>query len=107
MEFEDFKKNFSDRLRKLRNDKKISAREMSLSLGQNVNYINYIENGRNFPSMQGFFLICDYLGISPAEFVEGASERSGGNDKNIEVFQSLTKKQQDSVIMMIKEFAHD
>ena len=107
MEFEDFKNYFCDRLRKLRNDKKISAREMSLSLGQNVNYINYIENGRNFPSMQGFFLICDYLNISPAVFFEKQSERSGESEKNIEIFQSLTKKQQDSVILMIKEFAHD
>ena len=80
---------------------------MSLSLGQNVNYINYIENGRNFPSMQGFFFICDYLNISPAVFFEKQVDSSSESGKNIEIFKSLSKKQQDSVIMMIKEFAHD
>ncbi len=61
-------KNFSDRLRYLRNKKKLSAREMSIALGQNVNYINLIENGKRFPSLQGFFAICEYLKISPADF---------------------------------------
>ncbi len=105
MEFEDFKSVFSDRLRQLRNEKKISAREMSLSLGQNVNYINYIENGKNFPSMQGLFLICDYLNISPAEFFEKRQGRLDKDMKNIEIFQSLSKSQQDSIISMIKEFS--
>ena len=40
-------REFSDRLRYLRNKKKISAREMSIALGQNVNYINLIENGKS------------------------------------------------------------
>ena len=80
---------------------------MSLSLGQNVNYINYIENGRNFPSMQGFFLICDYLNISPAVFFEKQVESSSGSEENIEIFKSLSKKQQDSVISMIKEFSRE
>ena len=105
MEFEDFKSIFSDRLLQLRNEKKISAREMSLSLGQNVNYINYIENGRNFPSMQGFFLICDYLKISPAEFFEKQQGHLDKNLKNVEIFQSLSKSQQDSIISMVKEFS--
>ena len=92
-------------MRQLRNAKEISAREMSLSLGQNVNYINYIENGRNFPSMQGFFLICDYLGISPADFFEKQQGCLDKDMKNIEIFQSLSKSQQDSIISMIKEFS--
>ena len=66
MDFETFKKDFADRLRLLRNERKISAREMSLELGQNVNYINYIENGRHLPSMQGFFSICEYLNLQPS-----------------------------------------
>ena len=34
----------ADKIRELRNEKGISAREMSLELGQNVNYITLIEN---------------------------------------------------------------
>ena len=60
--------DFSQRLSKLRTNKGISARDMSLSLGQNPNYINTIENGRAFPTMSNFFFICDYLEITPSEF---------------------------------------
>lgn len=52
---------FSRRLVELRMDKGVSARDMSLSIGQSPGYINNIENGINFPSMTAFFYICDYL----------------------------------------------
>lgn len=58
------------RLAKLRAAKGVSARDMSLSLGQNENYINMIENKRNYPSMEAFFNICEYLNITPQEFFD-------------------------------------
>lgn len=45
-----------DRIAQLRVLKEVSAREMSLSLGQNESYINQIENGKALPSLQGLFL---------------------------------------------------
>ena len=65
--YEDF---FVERLASLRNQKSVSAREMSLALGQNGSYINRIENKLAFPSMQSFFYICEYLGISPGDFFD-------------------------------------
>lgn len=62
-------KEFSLRLAQLRNDKGVSARDMSLSIGQNASYINNIENGKALPSMSGFFYICEYLNISPKDFL--------------------------------------
>ena len=59
---------FCDRLRELRNKKGVSAREMSLCLGQNVNYINLIENGKRKPSLVQFFAICEYFSIEPKSF---------------------------------------
>lgn len=59
---------FSDRLRFLRNERNISAREMSLELGQNESYINKIETCQRSVSMSAFFNICDYLNISPSDF---------------------------------------
>ena len=56
---------FYKRLVELRTAKDVSARDMSLSIGQSENYINAIENKRAFPSMQVFFYICDYFEISP------------------------------------------
>ncbi|MBO4695885.1 MAG: helix-turn-helix transcriptional regulator [Lachnospiraceae bacterium] len=61
-------KMFALRLAELRLNKGVSAREMSLSLGQSPGYINNIENSVSLPSMSSFFEICDYLQVSPEEF---------------------------------------
>ena len=58
---------FCKRLVELRMNKGVSARDMSLSIGQSPGYINNIENGVNFPSMTAFFFICDYLNITPKQ----------------------------------------
>lgn len=51
--FEDF---FIERITSLRNQKNVSAREMSLAIGQNPSYINRIENGKTFPLCRRFFI---------------------------------------------------
>lgn len=58
------------RLTQLRMQRNVSARDMSLSLGQANNYINSIENRKALPSMQSFFYICEYLGVTPQEFFD-------------------------------------
>ena len=65
--YEDF---LPERLAKLRIQKGVSARDMSLSLGQANNYINNIENKKALPSMQAFFYICEYLEVTPQEFFD-------------------------------------
>ena len=64
------KEKFSKRLSELRNERNISARELSLSLGQNEGYINKIENQKNYPSMEVFFYFCEFMGVSPAQFFD-------------------------------------
>ena len=56
------------RLAKLRTEMGVSAREMSLSIGQSNNYISNIENGKSFPSIKGLYYICGFLKISPKDF---------------------------------------
>ena len=68
------KKEFGERLAKLRIEKGVSAREMSLAIGQHHGYISSIENGMNYPAMQGFFYICEYLDISPKDFFDSETE---------------------------------
>ncbi len=65
-----YEEEFAARLSQLRMKKGVSARDMSLSIGQNAGYINSIETGKSLPSMSGFFYICDYLGISPQDFFD-------------------------------------
>ena len=54
-------KDFALRLAQLREKKNVSAREMSLAIGQNPGYINNIESGKSLPSLPGIFYICDYF----------------------------------------------
>lgn len=65
---------FCERLAQLRLEKGVSAREMSLALGQSESYINRIENNQMLPSLTVFFYICDYFHITPKEFFENDPE---------------------------------
>ena len=65
--YEDFTQN---RIARLRTQKGVGARDMSLSLGQNGSYINQIENKKALPSLQGLFYICEYLHMTPQEFFD-------------------------------------
>lgn len=65
-----FEEEFAQRLSILRTKKGVSAREMSLSIGQNAGYINNIESGKALPSMSAFFFICEFLEITPKDFFD-------------------------------------
>lgn len=68
--YEDYLEYFSNRLFLLRSGKGVSAREMSLSMGQGHGYIGQLERKAYLPSMTGFFYICEYLGIMPKDFFD-------------------------------------
>ena len=61
---------FYERLVKLRMDKGVSQREMSLSMGQSEGYMTKIESKVSMPSMTAFFYICEYFGIHPKDFFD-------------------------------------
>ena len=48
--------NFALRLSKLREEKDVSARDMSIKLGQNPAYINNIETNKALPSLSMLFM---------------------------------------------------
>ena len=57
-----------NRIAELLNTRQISTDKMSEDLAQSKDYIDNIIEHKQFPSMQSFFAICDYLELSPAEF---------------------------------------
>ena len=71
-------KFIKERIISLRNQKGVSARDVSLSIVQNENYINRIENDVSLPSMRGLILICEYFGITLKEFFD--TENKSPND---------------------------
>jgi len=81
--YEDF---LPERLAQLRIKKGVSARDMSLSLGQSESYINTIENKKALPSMAVFYYICEYLDITPEEFYDE-------ENKNPQLLNELIEEQ--------------
>ena len=97
------KQNFSMRLAALRIEKNVSARDMSLSIGQSAGYINNIENGVNFPSMAVFFSICEYLEISPKDFFDTEVSNPTKAKELLSVANHLTNEQLDHLIALAKD----
>lgn len=98
--YEDF---VPERLAKLRTQKGVSARDMSLSLGQANNYINNIENKKSLPAMQSFFYICEYLGVTPQEFFDGGNACPEALQEFIEEARKLDSRSMSYILGIMKE----
>ena len=92
--------DFAKRLTELRINKGVSARDMSLSIGQSPGYINNIENGVNFPSMAVFFYICDYLSITPMEFFDFDTANPSKVNELLNAAKGLSTDQLDHLIAL-------
>lgn len=98
--YEDF---LPERLAQLRTQKNVSARDMSLSLGQADNYINNIENKKSQPSMKAFFYICEYLGVTPQEFFDVDNQSPGKLRENLQEARKLNSDAQTHILGIMKE----
>ena len=99
---------FALRLRELRKEADISARKMSLDLGQNPGYINNIENQRSFPTIPAFFQICEYLDVTPEYFFKSLSEKENQTyktdiNKLVNMLSSLDEKTLSALCVITKE----
>ena len=96
-----YEREFPARLAKLRANKGVSARDMSLSIGQNPGYINNIENGKALPSMIGFFYICEYLNVSPKDFFDFDSENPVQLESLVDKLKLLNPQQIEALSVLI------
>jgi len=94
--------DFPQRLSQLRLQKNVSAREMSLSLGQNEGYMQNLESGKSLPSMQAFFYICEYLKISPSAFFDSDNEDPAQLQALTTDLKKLNAKDQEAIHHIIK-----
>ena len=95
---------FYNRLIELRTQKGVSARDMSLSLGQSESYINKIENRRTLPSFTGFLYICEYFCITPQDFFsDGASPQK--TNELLHELKKLTPEQTEHILQIVKDIS--
>ena len=97
-----YENEFQTRLAQLREKKGVSARDMSLSIGQNPGYINNIETGKVLPSMSGFFYICEYLQLSPKDFFDIDAKNPEKLNELIKDLKKLDDKQLDSIASIVQ-----
>ena len=75
-----FQEIFIKNLRFFRNKLGFSQLEFSEKIGLSPNYLNAVENGKNFPSVEVIQKIIDVLGIMPYQlFLEQPSEGTPGD----------------------------
>ena len=90
------------KIAKLRTDKNISARELSLRLGQSTGYINTIENGKSLPSMGMFLCICEYFNITPEEFFDEENNEPALINEIVKESKKLDRSSLESILSVIK-----
>ena len=99
----DYLEWFYQRVAELRIQKGVSARDMSLSLGQSESYINKIENKRTLPSMTGFFYICEYLDITPQEFFNVVASAPQKSRELLRELERLSPEQSEHVLQIVRD----
>ena len=98
---------FPRRLTQLRTQKGVSARDMSLSLGQSESYINKIENRRTLPSMAGFIYICEYLDITPQEFFASEPLSPQKGNELLREIKKLKTHQAEHVLQLVRDLTEN
>jgi transcriptional regulator with XRE-family HTH domain len=86
-----------DRITQLRLQKGVSEYQMSYDLGHSRGYIYNISSGKSLPPLSEFFAICEYFGITPAEFFDDKLSNPELIQKAVEGLKALD----DSDILMI------
>lgn len=101
--YEEFTQN---RITQLRMQRGVSARDMSLSLGQNDSYINRIENKKSLPSLSALFYICEYFNITPQEFFDEGNQNPDRLSELTEDLKKLNTEDLEYIVGLVKRLAN-
>ena len=63
-----------ERITVLRLKKGVSEYQMSYDLGHSRGYVYNISSGKALPPLKEFFAICDYFGLTPAQFFDEGTQ---------------------------------
>lgn len=99
-----YEKFVRDRITQLRLKKDVSEYQMSYELGHSRGYVYNISSGRALPPMKEFFAICDYFGITPAEFFDTEEQNPELIRNAVEGMRALSEKDQLVILGLINRF---
>ena len=101
-------KNFiKDRVTELRVSlpNKVSEYQMSYDLGKSSNYIQSISKGAVLPKMSMFLRICEYCGVTPAEFFDKDFHNPSVVRETMHYFGSLPSEEAKNVLELVKSLS--
>ncbi|MGN1100881.1 MAG: helix-turn-helix domain-containing protein [Huintestinicola sp.] len=88
-------------LRRVRIQKGVSEYQMGYDLGHSRGYIYNISSGKSLPPLQELFAICDYFGLTPAEFFDDKTDNPELIKKAVEGMKQLNDDDMLFVLNMI------
>lgn len=97
--YEDFVR---ERITQLRLEKGVSEYQMSYDLGHSRGYVYNISSGKALPPLKEFFSICEYFGISPADFFDIKTENPMLSSEIIELLQQLNEADLELTLSVIR-----
>lgn len=97
--YEDFVR---ERITQLRLEKGVSEYQMSYDLGHSRGYVYNISSGKALPPLKEFFSICEYFGISPADFFDIKTENPKLSSEIIELLQQLNEADLELALSVIR-----
>lgn len=100
---EEMREKFKLRLNNLRTQKNISARKMSNALDFSQSYLSKVESGEMQPSMDKFFAICVYLGITPAEFFAEDIKNPKAQGELLRLFSQLNEENSEMILSLCRK----
>jgi transcriptional regulator with XRE-family HTH domain len=101
------KEFISKRFSSIRIAHNISARQLSLSLGQSPAYINQIECEHKSPSIDGLLNFCEYFNMPLAEFFDDGAEYPVQYKSMIKDMNKLSIDELGEVSAIIKRIVHN
>ena len=96
--YDEFVRN---RITQLRMQKGVSEYQMGYDLGHSRGYIYNISSGKSLPPLQELFAICDYFGLTPAEFFDDKTDNPELIKKAVDGMKQLNDDDMLFVLNMI------
>lgn len=95
-----------NRITELRLKKGVSEYRMSYDLGRNKNYIQHISNGKGLPSLSELLYICEYFGVTPAQFFDDGASNPILVQKILDGVRDMSDKDLLTILDVIDRFNH-
>lgn len=95
-------KFIGQRITALRLKKDISEYRMSLELGQSKSYVQGITSGKALPSAKQLLSICNYFGITPAEFFDDETDDPQTIHKVVALVKKLPREDIERLIDLME-----